>query len=152
MNRALRFFGATLSLVLAISLFSVTPSLAEADFDRAAVEAEESAFLFGYGGGGGGYGGDREPRREAPPRQGGVYGGTGGSGGIYGGAGGGGGQSSGPYGGGHFSFAALLAPVTYAFKAVGYALKIPIYAAQTALHIVQVPLSFLAHKDGYQDQ
>ena len=120
-GRAARLFAVALSLAFAANLVTVQASRAMEDYDTEAVQALEEIALFGYG--------DRD---------------GGGRGGFYGGGGGGG---DGYGGGGYFNF---LAPVTYAFKAVGYALKIPLYALHTAVQIIKVPLSFLHHRDGYE--
>ena len=60
------------------------------------------------------------------------------------------GGRGGGYGGDNGYYFNIFAPITYAFKAVSYALRIPLYAAKTAYHIIQVPLSFLAHREGYE--
>jgi len=70
---------------------------------------------------------------------------AGNSGGAYGG-----GSSGGAYGGGghYFNF---LKPFQYAFKAVGYALKVPYYALKATAYVVHIPAQLLSHKDGYSD-
>lgn len=128
--RAMRVAVVAVSLSFAAGVAAL-PSQAMVDYDRLGVE---EIALGGYGNSSGDSGGGTTEPGARP----GLYSGgqNDGQGGLYGG------------GGGHyFNF---LAPLSYGVKAIGYVLRIPIYVARSAIQIIQVPLSFLHHQDGYE--